>query len=40
LVKEEEKQLGLRGSGPGGFAAVTLWQIAQAIFLFPEFLWV
>jgi hypothetical protein len=38
LVKEAEKQLGLLGSGPAGVAAVTLWQTAQAISLFPEVL--
>jgi len=39
LIKFAEKQLGAAGSEPAGVAAVTLWQMAQATFLFPEFLW-
>jgi hypothetical protein len=36
LVKLAAKQLGLRLSGPKGAAAVTVWQMAQAVSRFPE----
>ena len=38
-MKLAEKQRGAAGSEPAGVAAVTLWQMVQATFLFPEVLW-